>query len=143
MNEDELQAYLTRLESDVADLGLAVQELRGELADAVAGGNVKAKPPTFAELERWVTDEFAVVFARPISSAWRWCPRWWDHEEAVQRLGALFVAWKEAQRTPRLLAWFRDLDAQLAVLSDPAGTFAACTPLEHRPADPLPTQETS
>ncbi len=139
MSDEELQAYLARLESDVADLGLAVQELRGELADAVAAGNVKAAEPSFADLEEWVVGYLAGTFARPVSSSWRWCPQWWDHAEAEVRLKALFVAYQEAQQTGRMLAWLRELDAQLAVLTDPAGTFAACTPREHRPADPLPT----
>ncbi len=141
--DEELRAWTTRVESDVADLALALQQLRDELADAGAGGNVKAAEPSFADLEEWVVGYLSGTFARPVTASWRWCPQWWDHPEAEVRLKALLVAWREAQQTGRMLAWLRDLDAQLAVLTDPAGTFAACTPREHRPADPLPTQETS
>jgi hypothetical protein len=138
VNDEEMQALITRLESDVADLGLAVRELRGEFADAVAGGNVKPAPPSAAQLDEWVAGWFTTTFARNVSSSWRWCARYSEHPEAVERLRALHIAWKEAQQTGRMLAWLRDADAQVAALSDAAGTFAACTPERHYGPPALP-----
>ncbi len=142
MNGDELQAYLARLESDVADLGFAVQELRGELADAVAGGSVKAAEPSFADLEEWVSAYVAVVFARNVTNTTRWCARWHDHLEVVERFRAAFVAHREAQQSGRVLSWLQSFDQQLSVITGPDGPLAACTPRDHRPPDPLPVEET-
>jgi hypothetical protein len=137
--DEELQAQVVRLESDVADLSLSLQQLREELAEAVAGGTVKAEAPTPAGLEAWVADTLAPLYARHIGPGWKWCPRWWSHEEAESRLSALYVGCKEAQQTGRMLAWWRDADAVMAALADPSGTFAACG-REHHPADPLPCE---
>jgi len=91
-----------------------------------------------AQLREWVADYLAPTFARHVGPGWRWCPRWAEHPEAVERLGALQAGHRAARAGGGLLAWLRYLDAQLAALADPAGTFAACTAREHRPAPPLP-----
>lgn len=138
MNVDGLEAYCARLESDVADLGLAVQELREELADAVAGGNVKAEPPTVDEVAEWVSEWLSVHVARHLGPAHKWCPRWVDHPEAVMRLSALYTGHREAQQSGRVLAFLRDLDAQMTVLTSADGPFAACSGRGHHAPPRLP-----
>lgn len=135
---DELRAWTARLESDVADLALQLQQTRDELADAVAGGSVRSPSPTFAQVDEWVSGWFSETLARNVTPMWRWCARWAEHCEARERLTALFVAWREAQQSGRMLTWFRDADAQLAALSDAAGPFAACTPERHHRVPKLP-----
>jgi hypothetical protein len=137
---EELHAWSARLESDVADLALTVQQLREELADAVAGGSVKAQRPTAAEVEAFVADTLGVLYARAVTNTWRWCSRWSEHPEAVARAEALLLGWREAEASGRWPAWWRDCDAAMAALTDPAGTFAACTPDRHYPPPQLPSE---
>lgn len=135
---DELRAYCARLESNLADLGLTIQEMQAEFvanAVPVVGPPV---PPTFAEVEAWVSDTFSRLWARPITNTHRWCSQWFQHEEAVERLTALYVAWNEARQTGRKLAWWRDADATMQALTDAAGTFAACSERGHHPPQRLP-----
>ncbi|MET9991078.1 DUF4913 domain-containing protein [Streptomyces mutabilis] len=66
-----------------------------------------------------------------------WCPRWWEHLEAVARLHALWLAWQELT-DPRAGAvgpsvWHRDhLAPAMSELRDPAGPFAGCKEGSHR-----------
>ncbi|KAA2261521.1 DUF4913 domain-containing protein [Solihabitans fulvus] len=73
----------------------------------------------------------------------RWCSRWFDHPDAVERFWAIYLAWTEAvtaaPKSPTWLSvWLRDhLDPHLAVVTDPAGPFFACTTYQHDPQPPL------
>lgn len=53
------------------------------------------------------------LYARSVGPGWKWCSRWADHPEAVLRLTALYVGWREARQTGRMLVYLRDLDAQM------------------------------
>jgi len=138
---EELGPWIARVEQGLADLEETV-------ADAIATGGgalPTPRPPrpplVFDNVEEWVAGMFAPRFARSIGGPVKWCPRWWDHPEAVLRLEALWRSW-EVHRldTDRGIAvWLRDfLGGQLAALLDDAGTFAACTPEKHSPRPPLP-----
>ncbi len=70
----------------------------------------------------------------------RWCAQWWSHAEAYARAEALLVGRREAEAAGRLLPWWRDADAAMSVLTDPAGTFSACTPERHHPPSRLPSE---
>ncbi|MGW2255130.1 DUF4913 domain-containing protein [Kitasatospora sp. NPDC001660] len=106
-----------------------------------------------AALAHWVANVLVPVYMREPGSLAPWCPRWWEHEEAVARLHGLWLAWQELtdpETGGRLgpSVWHRDhLDPAVAQLRDSAGPFAACmvTPnkAQHRtlPApllDPFP-----
>lgn len=59
-----------------------------------------------------------------------WCPKWWDHEEAVLRLEALWDAFEALRREPGTgtAVWIRDyLDPTVAALTSPETTpFRGC-----------------
>ncbi|PXY16644.1 hypothetical protein BAY60_36070 (plasmid) [Prauserella muralis] len=75
----------------------------------------------YPDVEAWVTDWFAQIIRRPRIKGWRWCPQWWQHPEAIDRLEALWRAW-EALRldgTTGMSVWWRDhCDPHLAALTD-------------------------
>ena len=73
----------------------------------------------------------------------RWCPSWWDHAEAVDRLEACWRAWEAARLPtagPDALArwWVQVFDPAWSALTRPEGTFEHCGPDRHRPLPPLP-----
>ncbi|GLX06778.1 DUF4913 domain-containing protein [Microbispora sp. NBRC 16548] len=77
-----------------------------------------------------------------------WCPQWWQHNEALAWLHALWMAWQEhtdpaagGWSGPGI--WHRDfLIPALNTLRDPEGPFAGCTTdpsrPNHRPTRPTP-----
>ncbi|CAL9534405.1 DUF4913 domain-containing protein [Streptomyces sp. enrichment culture] len=89
-------------------------------------------------LALWVSDLLLPVYGREVTSAQPWCPRWWEHLEAVARLHALWLAWQE-YTDPEAGAsgpavWHRDhLGPVMAELRAPNGPFAGCRPDGHRP----------
>ncbi|MER6845813.1 DUF4913 domain-containing protein [Streptomyces platensis] len=85
-----------------------------------------------ALLSNWVRYLLAPYYLTEISSQAPWCPRWWEHPQAVARLHALWTAWQELT-TPEAggwtgpSIWHRDhLDPCIAALRDPSGPFAGC-----------------
>jgi hypothetical protein len=46
--------------------------------------------PMYGDVEEWVRDVFAPVFARSIGGPVKWCVQWWAHDEAVLHLEALW-----------------------------------------------------
>jgi Domain of unknown function (DUF4913) len=117
----------------------AAEERASEQRAAAQAPELELRHPTLAD---WVSEFFAPTFCRSISPSVRWCARWWDHAEAISRLEALWRCWEvlRLQRWEGAAVWYRDfLDPQLAVLLDPAGPFAQCTPDRHSPIKALPT----
>jgi hypothetical protein len=58
-----------------------------------------------------------------------WCPRWWEHAEALSRLDALWRAWEVLRLDPGtgLSVWWRDhCDHHMTVLLDANGPFKGC-----------------
>ncbi|MEU0360429.1 DUF4913 domain-containing protein [Streptomyces cyaneofuscatus] len=91
-------------------------------------------------LRIWVHHLLLPVYGRETVSARPWCPRWWEHHEAVARLYGLWMAWQAQTgggsdlRGPAV--WHRDfLDPVMNSLRDPIGPFAGCKPGSHRPKD--------
>jgi hypothetical protein len=96
----------------------------------------------------WVHRHVAAVIARPLRGEIRWCPRWWEHPEAVFRFEALRRAW--TQLAPEagvgMSVWIRDhLDPCLRELLSPLGPFVDCrhndrvhTRTDHTPLPTLP-----
>lgn len=144
---EELAALRGRLDRAESELEV-VTELVGVLITSSGlrtdgSGTAPGPPgqgPPYSSVADWVTGHFAAVYSRPVSPTTRWCPRWWDHAEAVSRLEALWRTWEAARADPvrGIADWYRDLDAQLAVLTSPIGPFAQCTPDRHAGARPLP-----
>jgi len=106
-----------------------------------------------ALLAQWVQYVLVEQYLTEVSSNAPWCPRWWEHPQAVARLHALWLAWQELT-TPEAggytgpSVWHRDhLDQCIAQLRAPDGPFAACmtkpdrvqhTLLPQPPIDPFP-----
>ncbi|KAB1973172.1 DUF4913 domain-containing protein [Streptomyces triticiradicis] len=101
--------------------------------------------PEYAEemsrLAVWVGDLLLPVYGREVTSQQPWCPRWWEHPEAVARLHGLWLAWQEytdpAAGPSGPAVWHRDhLGAVLSELRSPGGPFAGCKSGGHRPKTP-------
>ncbi|WP_306820046.1 DUF4913 domain-containing protein [Streptomyces sp. DSM 40750] len=93
----------------------------------------------------WVGDLLLPVYGREVTSQQPWCPRWWEHLEAVARLHALWLAWQEltdpTAGASGPAVWHRDhLGPVLAELRSPSGPFAGCKAGAHRAKQP-PTVE--
>lgn len=106
-----------------------------------------ARPLEFPTLDRFVAEQLAVLYARPLGHGRVWCPQWWRHAEARSRLDALWRSWEHLRWEPALgmSVWFRDhADPHMAVLLDPDGPFHGCKPEQHAgrltplPVDPPP-----
>lgn len=90
--------------------------------------------PIYANLAEWVSHWFApIVRRRPRV----WCARWWDHPEALDRLGTLWVAWEAAQKEGHSAPsywWVFHFENHWHALTDAReGPFAGCAS-EHRAA---------
>lgn len=56
-----------------------------------------------------------------------WCPRWWDHPEAVARLRALYEEYIRAAAENALSAWYiYHWDGHAKTLFAPTGPFERC-----------------
>ncbi|WP_411101369.1 DUF4913 domain-containing protein [Streptomyces sp. cmx-4-9] len=88
-------------------------------------------------LVTWVHALLLPVYGRETTSSAPWCPRWWEHLEAVARLHGLWLAWQEltdpAAGPSGPALWHRDhLGAVLGELRSPSGPFAGCKEGSHR-----------
>ena len=57
-----------------------------------------------------------------------WAARWWEYDEAVIRIEALWRSWEHLRQDPStgMSVWWRDhADHHMSVLMDPQGPFAA------------------
>jgi hypothetical protein len=107
-----------------------------------------------ANVEDWYINVLAVMAERRLDAAGSgtltWCPRWWEHPEAIARLEALWRAWEVCRdddgESPSRWFW-QHCDPMLAVLMDAKlGPLADCKPDLHRkytntrhlPIDPAP-----
>lgn len=97
-------------------------------------------------LALWVHGLLLPVYGREISSTAPWCPRWYDHMEAVAQLYGLWMAWQDltGSRAPLTgpAMWHRDfLTPAMNTLRDPSGVFAGCKPGQHRAKESPPIEE--
>lgn len=126
---DELAARLAEVEADVARLDGEVMDV----AATVQGGSGqagKAASTMYPSLDEWVRTYFAPTFGRPLGGEHRWCPRWREHVEAMERLDALWRSWEALRRDEALgmVTWLTHyLDPQLAALLGRSGPFAQCS----------------
>jgi hypothetical protein len=94
-----------------------------------------APEPVYTRLEDWVTDHFLPIFRRTLGGEYRWCAQWWQHDEAVSRLTALWHAWEVLRLKPAtgIGTWYREhLDHQLPILMGARGPFYQCSEAAHR-----------
>ncbi|MGW3661735.1 DUF4913 domain-containing protein [Streptomyces sp. NPDC005141] len=95
---------------------------------------------TLRQLTLWTHHVLLPVYGREVTSAAPWCPRWWEHPEAVAQLHGLWLAWGELTGPGSGMtgpaSWHRDhLSSVMETLRDPQGPFAGCKPGIHRPKE--------
>lgn len=99
----------------------------------------------YPTLDRFVAEQLAPLYRRPLGHGRTWCPQWWRHAEAITRLEALWRSWEQLRLEPALgmSVWLRDhADPHMAVLLDPDGPFHGCSPAKSHGARlaPLPVE---
>lgn len=127
--------------------GLAGQAAEGN-APADDGGEEPEAQLYYGSVDEFVGEYLRHVYRRSINGRSRvWAARWWEYDEAVIRLEALWRAWEHLRMDPStgMSVWFRDhADPHMAVLMDPDGPFAAAdanSEANHtRKGEPLPYQ---
>ena len=86
--------------------------------------------PAYPNSATWVAKWLCPNLEREIKRTFEWCPQWWDHPEAVQRLEALWRAWEFLRLDPGIgmsTWWVDHADAHLALLCNPdIGPFGHC-----------------
>jgi len=148
---DELEDALLQLSTSTADQAEAITtaltqipaQLDPQQPPAPAGSPAA---PGLVDLHAWVQTRIAVMVRKTTTTGEgggiRWCRRWWEHTDAVERLTALYLAYAQLsteESATWLSVYLRDhLDPHLATLTSPYGPFHACTPRKHSTAiEPL------
>ena len=104
-----------------------------------------AVEPAYPDSATWVARWLCPNLEREIKRTFEWCPQWWDHPEAVQRLEALWRAWEVLRLdggTGMSTWWVDHADPQLALLCNPdIGPFGHCHTTHGRDITPLRTTD--
>lgn len=83
----------------------------------------------YGSTDEFVREYLRKVYRRRIDARRRvWGARFWEYDEALIRLEALWRSWEQLRREPGtgLSVWWRDhADHHMAVLMDPDGPFGA------------------
>ena len=135
---DDLDGLEAELQRDAAtrQQRLAATQQAAHSASA-KDGSVR---PCYPGVQEWVAAVFSPTFARRSTPTFTWCAQWWRHPEALVRLEALWRSWETLRLDPLLgmSSWLSGhLDAQLPILTGPAGPFAGCDPTRHFEPDPV------
>jgi hypothetical protein len=109
-------------------------------------GPTKPKPkPAYPDSATWVTKWLCPNLEREIKRTFEWCPQWWDHPEAVQRIEAMWRAWEVLRLnagTGMSTWWVDHADRHLALLCNPdIGPFGHCHTTHGRDIAPLTTTQ--
>lgn len=101
----------------------------------------------FGSTDEFLRDYLRTTYRRPINGSSRiWKARWWEYDEAITRLEALWRAWEHLRLDPAtgMSVWWRDhADHHMPVLMSPDGPFHGEDNYEQvnrtqRNGDPLP-----
>lgn len=130
----------------VEDARRALDAVLKAAAASVDGGGDDEQPALkYSSVDEFVREYLRDVYVRRVDGRHRaWAARWWDYDEAVIRLEALWRAWEHLRQDPStgMSVWWRDhADHHMAVLMDPDGPFAMATDGEEnhsRRGQPLP-----
>lgn len=126
--------------------GAAVSEQLSPAVPAVDDGEA-APRLYYGSVDEFVREYLRNVYRRRVGGqqvSRKWAARWWQYDEAVIRLEALWRSWEHLRNDPAtgMSVWWRDhADHHMAVLFDEAGPFAAAGDEEentNRKGEPLP-----
>lgn len=139
--------------SDVGESASAGLEVSNQMPGGQAQDHDASKPgpppPLFyGSVDEFVREYLRLVYRRRVDGRHRcWAGRWWEYEEAITRLEALWRAWEHLRLDPAtgMSVWWRDhADHHMPVLLDPDGPFSDATEgadNTNRRGDPLPYVE--
>ncbi|MGO1025761.1 DUF4913 domain-containing protein [Streptomyces rubiginosohelvolus] len=155
---EDIQAQLARLTVVVAaHTGEASAEGEAETEDAAAEAEEAPFPPFILLLDspqydeelraliEWVEGVLVPGYLGEPSADAKWCHLWFEHNVAIARLHAVWLAWQELTDPATCgytgpSVWHRDhLDPALRELRSSSGPFAGCTKGEHQIAHRLPS----
>lgn len=99
----------------------------------------------FGSVDEFVREYLISAYRRRIDGQHRvWAARWWEYDEAVIRLEALWRAWETLRQdaSTGMSVWWRDhADHHMAVLMSPDGPFAGLKESDenrNKKGEPLP-----
>lgn len=145
-----------RYEALVGRRGLELQRAHAEAEDATAAAEQDASDDAtqapgeprlyYGSVEEFVREYLVNVYRRTVNGRARvWAARWWEHNEAIIRLEALWRSWEHLRldAATGMSVWLRDhADHHMGVLLDPDGPFAGADPNDpqnqNRRGEPLP-----
>lgn len=135
---DDLAARLAAVEQLVADLEQLVPTATAAADSANPNSGPHLPRTRFDDPIEWVDRVLAGLW----SSRWPWCPRWWEHRDAYERICWLWRSWEAAiaaqDHDPATMAnWLLSADAHRQVLQAESGPFANCRTGSHGLAAPL------
>lgn len=135
---EEIRAALITLDLTQITVNERLEALESALADATGSGDLTATAPLnwqYRNVYDWVEQWFVIHFRRSITNGIHWCARWWEHEEALLVLTALWRTW-EAARVDTTVGIAKWLTTTAYPLLDRLwaadGTFRQCTDDRHR-----------
>lgn len=119
-----------------------------ELGSAPETGNSRTaeRPPEtyYGSVDEWLRKYWRYSYRRRVSAkgtgTGRWRADWWNVDEAVQRLEALWRSWEVARLDPGTgisTWWINHAEPHMTVLLSTDGPFAGSTD-ENSVGDPLP-----
>jgi hypothetical protein len=98
----------------------------------------------FASVDEWFRRYWRFSYRRRVSGkgtgTGRWSARWWENDEALQRLTTLWRGWEAARQDPALGTsawWINHADPHMILLLSSSGPFASSQD-ENLPGKPLP-----
>jgi hypothetical protein len=89
--------------------------------------------PKFPALGDFVAGFVSPLYARRVTDTTdvQWCPKWWRHREAVERLHVMWQCFEAARRSGHPMAasdwWIQVADPHMRILLSPRGPFAHCS----------------
>lgn len=122
---DDLPELEASLAADVADMAALI-----DAHTPAEDGEEEAW--LYATVDEWVGDWLAITIDRRIgdvsSSGVCWCPKWWAHPEALNRIYLLWQTWEHARIGGTMPDWWSHFDQVWTVLTADEGPFRDCRP---------------
>nr|WP_181716190.1 DUF4913 domain-containing protein [Cryobacterium sp.]QJS06046.1 hypothetical protein [Cryobacterium sp.] len=141
LDEDVLDDLRIRVETAADD---AVAQQLAAIDDAPEPE--ETDPPLYyGSVDEFVREYLIGAYRRRIDGQQRvWAAAWWEYDEAVIRLDALWRAWEKLRQDPStgMSVWWRDhADHHMGVLFSPDGPFAGVKETDenrNKKGEPLP-----